>query len=75
MQYVNHFLVLAAQSIIVFSPFLQIRHSLNYLVCHRAVIHINQESSCGTQLLAKFSIFVEVLREIIVLLDVMCSSF
>lgn len=48
MQHVNKLLVLAAQSIIVLFPFPQIRHSLNYLVCHKALIHINQESSCGT---------------------------
>lgn len=48
MKHVNNLLVLAAKSIIVLSPFPQIRHSLNYLVCQRALIHINQESSCGT---------------------------
>lgn len=53
MLYVHHLLVLGGQSIVVLALFPEIRDSLNYLFCHRALIHINQESSHGAWLFAK----------------------
>lgn len=53
----HHLLVLAAQSILVLAPFPEIGHILNYVVCHRALIHINQERSHGAQLVAKLFSF------------------
>jgi len=50
---VHQLLVLAAQPILLLVLFPEKKHSLNYLVCHRALIHFNQESSRDAQLLAK----------------------